>query len=195
MPSDFVADGFCVVLDANVLYPNRMRDILLSLAYTGLFRPVWTDEIMDEWTRNVDKNHAASQEQIQRTVLIMKEKFEANWVDSHRTLIGGIEGLPDQDDRHVVAAAIAANAQQIVTSNLKDFPADILEEHELEAIDPDTFLVGQFELNPPLALKAIQAVRTRYENPPMNRSEFLTDLTAKHMPKFAAKLRPNFENI
>ncbi|WP_297586059.1 PIN domain-containing protein [Roseibium sp.] len=195
MPTDFVADGFCVVLDANVIYPNRMRDILLTLVHHGLFRAVWTDEIMEEWSRNVLANHATTQDKIDRTIAIMKSAFEANWIDHHRPLIEGIEGLPDADDRHVVAAAIAANAQQIVTNNIKDFPADVLEEHELEAIDPDTFLVGQFELNPPLAIKAVRTVRQRYGNPSMTRSEFLTDLTAKGMPKFAARLRPNFENI
>lgn len=195
MPVNFVADGFCVILDANVLYPNRMRDILLTMVHKGLFRAMWTDEIMDEWSRNVLANHAATEAQIGRTVAIMKDAFEECWVYHHRSLIAGIEGLPDEGDRHVVAAALAAGAQQIVTSNLKDFPAEVLELYELEAIDPDTFLVGQFELNRSLAVNAIHSVRRRLGKPPFKKGEFLTDLTRKGMPKFAAALRPFFEDL
>lgn len=195
MPADFVADGFCVVLDANVLYPNGMRDILLTLVKHGLFRAVWTDEIMDEWSRHVVANHETSQDKINRTIAIMKDAFEACWVDHHRPLIAGVDGLPDKDDRHVVAAALAAGAQQIVTSNLTDFPTEVLERYELEAIDPDTFLIGQFELKKPLAVNAMRSVRQRYSNPAMTQSEFLTDLTGKGMPKFAAALKPFFENL
>ncbi|MEM5581425.1 PIN domain-containing protein [Roseibium sp. AS2] len=195
MPADFVADGFCVVLDANVLYPNRMRDILLTMVHHGLFRAVWTDEIMDEWSRSVLANHATTRDKIDRTVAIMKDAFEPCWVHRHRPLIAAIEGLPDQADRHVVAAALAGEAQQIVTNNLKDFPEDVLEKHELEAIDPDTFLVGQFELNRPLTVSAMRSVRKRLDNPPFTKTEFLTDLTRKGMPKFATALKPFFEDL
>ncbi|MBA5778475.1 PIN domain-containing protein [Stappia sp. F7233] len=195
MPDNFVADGFCVILDANVLYPNRMRDILLTMVHKGLFRAMWTDEIMDEWSRNVLANHAASEAQIRRTLAVMRDAFEECWVYHHRPLIAGMEGLPDEGDRHVVAAALAAGAQQIVTSNLKDFPAEVLESYELEAIDPDTFLVGQFELNRSLAVNAVRSVRQRLDKPSFTKSEFLTDLTRKGMPKFAAALKPFFEDL
>jgi hypothetical protein len=195
MPAEFLADGFCVVLDANVLYPNRMRDILLTMVHHGLFRAVWTDDIMDEWSRRVLANHATTQDKIDRTVAIMRDAFESCWVHHHRPLINAIEGLPDDADRHVVAAALAAGAQQIVTNNLKDFPGDVLQIFELEAIDPDTFLTDQFELNRSLTVSAMRSVRKRLANPPFTTDEFLTDLTRKGMPRFAVALKPFFEDL
>lgn len=172
-----------------------MRDILLTMAHHGLFRAVWTADIVGEWSRNVVANHETTQDKVDRTVGIMMTAFEDCWIDHHQTLIAGIEGLPDADDRHVVAAALAGGAQQIVTNNLKDFPAGVLENYELEAIDPDTFLVGQFELKRGLAIRAMRSVRERYDNPPLTAGAFLTDLTAKGMPRFAAVLKPHFEDL
>ena len=48
--------NFTVVYDACVLYPNTLRDLLMELAVRDLYRAKWTDEIHDEWIRNLKQN-------------------------------------------------------------------------------------------------------------------------------------------
>ena len=84
--------------------------------------------------------------------------------------------LPDLDDRHVPAAAIVGRADLIVTTNLKDFPAEILERWGIEAQHPDEFLTGQFQLSPPVFLKSVRTVRFRLKSPPKSVEEYLETL-------------------
>ena len=84
--------------------------------------------------------------------------------------------LPDQNDRHVLAAAIKGGADLIVTTNLKDFPAEILERWGIEAQHPDEFLNGQFQLSPPVFLKSVRTVSFRLKSPPKSVEEYLETL-------------------
>ena len=112
------------VYDANVLYPAPLRDLFIRLAQAGLVRAKWTDTIHDEWTRNVLKNNPMlSSERLTRTRSLMNEAVRDCLVSGYEVLIDSLS-LPDPDDRHVLAAAIRAGAQVIVTYNLKDFPAE-----------------------------------------------------------------------
>lgn len=115
---------FVVLFDACVLYPAPLRDFLLHLSLTGLFAAKWTDRIHDEWTRNLlARRPELSADRIQRTCQRMNEAIPDSLVTNYEPLIEGLD-LPDPDDRHVLAAAIQAGAQVIVTFNLKDFPAE-----------------------------------------------------------------------
>lgn len=114
---------FSVVYDANILYPNVLRDILIRLAKTGVFRARWTEDILDEVFRNIKADRPdLDTAKLDRTRELMCAAVDDCLVDGYQELIEGLV-LPDADDRHVLAAAIRAGAQVIVTNNTKDFPA------------------------------------------------------------------------
>jgi len=132
--------NFTVVFDANVLYPAPLRDLLMSVALTEQFRAKWTNEIHDEWVRNLLKNRDDITEvQLQETVERMNAAIPDSVVENYDEFIDCLN-LPDPNDRHVLAAAIKCNADVIVTNNLKYFPADELKKYDVEAQSPDIFL-------------------------------------------------------
>lgn len=114
-------------------------------------------------------------------------------IEGFETLIEGID-LPDKDDRHVVAAAIAGRAEGIITFNLQDFPDDKLEHFELNAIHPDTFLSDMFELSPSDAIGAAQRQRRALKAPKLTAQEYLDCLQRQRLPVFVSKLS-KFENL
>jgi hypothetical protein len=133
---------FTVVYDACVLYPAPLRDLLtqLATAVPPLFRAKWTDEIHEEWVGNVLKDrNDLTREQLARTTRLMNESVPDCLVEGYEHLLESVE-LPDPDDRHVVAAAIHARADAIVTLNLKDFPPDALENMALKPFTQTTSL-------------------------------------------------------
>ncbi len=183
-----IADRFVVLLDANVLFPFRKRDVLFSFYHAGLFRGRWTAEILAEWSRNLLALRPELSASIHTQHQIMEREFPEALVTGHEDLIPSLT-LPDPDDRHVLAAAIRCGAQQIVTDNLKDFPAARLGPYDIEAITADSFLSQTFDLYPYEALPVVRDIRIRYRNPAFTAPEFLMDLTAKGLPLLAARLR------
>lgn len=179
-----VADRFVVILDANVLYPFRVRDALLRFAEAGLYRARWSTSILKEWVDSLlgDKPHLAAS--IESQLKAMETVFPEALVTGYFDLIDSLV-LPDPDDRHVLAAAIRCGAQQIVTENLKDFPATALDPWGVEAVNADTFLAGTFELYPAEATSALRRMRRSYSKPSMTVSEFLLDLTSNELVKTA----------
>lgn len=114
--------SFSAVYDACVLYPAPLRDLLLQLAMTDLFRAHWTADIHKEWMRNVAAHRPdIAPEQLERTRQLMDAHVRDCLVEGYENLIPSID-LPDDDDRHVLAAAIIAEADVIVTYNLRVFP-------------------------------------------------------------------------
>jgi predicted nucleic acid-binding protein len=179
---------FVVIYDACVLYPAPLRDLLMRLATTGLFAARWTEQIHDEWTRNLLGKRPELAETIARTVKLMNQAVADALVTGHEPLIQALE-LPDPDDRHVLAAAIRAGAQQIVTFNLKDFPTDTLAGFGIEAVHPDTFLEQQFELNEGLVLRTVHRHRDSLRRPPKSAEEYLDTLAACGLIVTADRLR------
>ena len=115
-------------------------------------------------------------------------------VTGYEALIPGIE-LPDPDDRHVVAAAIRTRASVIVTFNLKDFPADVLEPLGLEAQHPDEFITHLIYLNAGLVCKALKEQRAGLRNPPRSAEELLATLEMQRLPESMRHLRNFIANI
>lgn len=189
-----VANPFVVILDANVLFPFRVRDVLLTFAHEGLFRARFTEQILDEWTENLIELKPSLKDSIHSQVDIIRRKFDECFVTGHMPLIEGLE-MPDENDRHVLAAAIRCSAQVIVTENRRDFPKDLLDEYDVEALGADEMLANTYELFPAEAARALGKVRGRYKNPPMNVSEFLLDLTRVGLPKLAAIARRDIETL
>ena len=110
---------FIAVLDASVLYSIRATNLALHAAAVGLYQPVWTTMIHDEWTRSLlAKSPAANLAKIASRRAQMDQFFPSALVTGFEPLIDAIT-LPDPDDRHVVAAAIRARADVIVTFNLE----------------------------------------------------------------------------
>ncbi len=180
-----IADRPVAVLDANVLFPFRMRDILLRFHHAGLFQARWTERILDEWTRNLLdwKPH------LERSVRSQRRAMDKHFVDAlvtgHEPLVGTLD-LPDLGDRHVLAAAIRCGARYIVTDNLADFPEEVLAGFDIEAIAGDAFLSQIAERHTSEALAVLCTLRRLYRNPPFTPSEFVFDLNAKGLPQLAA---------
>jgi predicted nucleic acid-binding protein len=125
--------AFTALYDACVLYPAPIRDVLMHLALTDLFRARWTDEIHEEWIRSVLRNRPdLSRERLLRTRDPMNAHVRDALITNYQDLIVGLS-LPDPNDRHVLAAAIKGRADVIVTYNTRDFPADILAMYEISA--------------------------------------------------------------
>lgn len=135
------SDSPIVVCDANVLYSIVMMDLILSLGGAELFHPRWTDQIHDEWVRNLladrpDLNPA----KVERRRKQMDGAIDDCLIEGYEHLIPGLS-LPDQDDRHVLAAAIHGNAQVILTFNQRHFPKKILALYRISAEHPRQFSV------------------------------------------------------
>ena len=187
-----VANPFVVILDANVLFPVRVRDVLLSFAFEGLCRARFTDDILEEWTTRLIALKPHIEASVRAQEELIRTHFSECIVEGHLPLIAALD-LPDPDDRHVLAAAIRCSAQVIVTENKRDFPDEILQEYSIEILGADEFLRNTYELFPSEAPQALRTVRARYRNPSMNPSEFLLDLTRYGLPKLAAIARRDIE--
>jgi predicted nucleic acid-binding protein len=133
-------ENFIALYDACVLYPAPLRDLLMYLALTDIFRAKWTNTIHEEWMRNVLANRPdLTLAQLERTRDLMNAQVRDCLVTGHEKIIPALT-LPDPNDRHVLAAAIRASASVIVTYNLKDFPSKAIAEFEIEAQHPDEFI-------------------------------------------------------
>jgi predicted nucleic acid-binding protein len=153
--------GFTAFYDANVLYPAELRNLLMHLAITGLFRARWSAGVHEEWMTALLRNRPdLSREKLERTRILMDKHAPDALVTGYEDLIEGLE-LPDPNDRHVMAAAIKGRADVIVTANVRDFPADTLTPFEIEAQHPDELFSrdssGSLDdaLRPPLRRRAL----------------------------------------
>lgn len=180
---------FTVVYDACVLYPAPLRDLLMHLALSDLYRARWSDRIHDEWTRNVLASRPdLTQDQLNRTRQLMNAHVRDSLVTGFEYLIPSIS-LPDPDDRHVAAAAIHSGASLIVTFNLKDFPAEALKPYNLAAQHPDDFIVDLLDLHPAGVLEAAASHRRSLKNPPKAADVYLDTLLAQGLTQSVALMR------
>lgn len=180
---------YTVILDACVLYPAPLRSYLMYLASTGLFRARWSDQIHDEWMRNLLINRPEiSINTLQKIRKLMDANVPDALVQGYETLIDGLS-LPDMNDRHVLAAAIQGHAESIITFNLKDSPNERLAPFGISAIHPDEFLSDMFELDSAACLLAAQRHRKSLKNPPFNPNEYLDCLLKQKLPSFVNDLK------
>lgn len=128
------------VLDANVLFPTILREILTDLAKAGLFQPFWSERILSEW-RHAAARLGGGQDQIAGAeIALLRLAFpDAVVADDGDRAID--LNFPDPADRHVVEAAIAVGAGLIITANLRDFPQYLMQPLGIRAIHPDAFLL------------------------------------------------------
>lgn len=177
------------VLDACVIYPAPLRDLLLSIAAEGGFIPKWSDQIQAEWIRNLLlKRPDLTKKQLLGTKRAMEKAFPDARILKYKHLIATLH-LPDLKDRHVLAAAIQTRADLIVTFNLKDFPKSTLQSYKLDVLDPDTFLTNLFDANTALVLLAFKKLCNRLINPTKSESEILALLDQLKCKGFVNKLK------
>ncbi len=167
---------FVTVLDANVLYPAPLRDFLLRLAQVGLLIPKWTDQIHDEWIRNLLLNRSDLKSfQLEKTREAMENAFPDANVTGYKNLIAGLQ-LPDEDDRHVLAAAIKCKADVLITFNKKDFPSRYVFVHDILVETPDEFACRLLKANLPKVFQALLNQVNALKNPPQNTEQVLDTL-------------------
>lgn len=165
---------FICVLDTNVIYPLLTRDLMFWFAYYDLFTPKWSKHIFDEWDNVMERKGIPNEERIKR-ISVANRAFPDAMVNNYEQLIDSLK-LPDEKDRHVLAAAIKTNANIIVTNNLKDFPKDYLGSFGLSAKSSDDFLTDIIDLNPERAIEAFRQLVLNRTKPELNEFEILDRL-------------------
>ncbi|MEO9022482.1 MAG: PIN domain-containing protein [Ginsengibacter sp.] len=164
------------VLDANVLYPAPLRDLLLHLADVELYEPKWTKEIQEEWIRSLLlKRIDLKRANLEKTREAMDSAFPGANVVDYEEIISGIF-LPDNNDRHVLTAAIKVNADVIVTFNIKDFPTAYLKPFGIEVYHPDEFNTGLIKFDKQSSIIAFRNQVKNLRFPSKSEEEVLISL-------------------
>ncbi len=175
-----------VVLDANLLYPFQLRNLLVQFGVDGVIAPRWTERIHEEWISNLVTAGRTPLDRLRRTRDLMNRALpEADvpgWKQHMRDL-----ALPDPDDRHVLA--LAAGAGTILTMNLRDFPAPALATYGVQAIHPDGFLCELHDADPELIRASAEAAYANLSQSTPSFPEYLDALERQGMPALARRLR------
>lgn len=186
-----MATVFPVVLDSCVLFPMALRDTLLRAAEAGLYRPYWSQEILDGATRNLVLTDRMAEEQAVRLQTQIQRAFPQAMVEVPNTLIASMTN--DPADRHVLAAAVFSGASVIVTFNLKDFSEKALEPWQIEAQHPDAFLCNLYDLFPEAVIRLIKRQANALRSPPKTVVDIL-QILRRQVPEFVDRLDKHREN-
>jgi len=194
------ANRFTAIIDACTLADTLKRNLLLTLAEAGFFRLRWSGPILDETEAAIDgilrkKGRADAADRAKRARASMEAAFEDAMVTDFDIFLPAAAGLPDPDDAHVVAAAIKTQAAMIVTENLKDFPAAILDTLDIEAKPADEFIADTIALDEGRAVAAIRRMRERFEKPEMTAEALLLSMEATGLVEAVNLLRPHVESL
>lgn len=176
------------VIDACVLYSATLRDLIMWLTIRLVFQPKWTDEIHEEWIENLLINRPdLNRAKLERTRDLMN-RWGRDWrVKGYSRLIDTLN-LPDPDDRHVLAAAVAASVDTIVTFNISDFPMSVLEPLSIRSVHPDSFFCELFDKASDLFLLAIHDQLDALKKPPHTLDDLLQKLRQEHMPQLCDRI-------
>ncbi|MFD0367737.1 PIN domain-containing protein [Streptomyces sp. NPDC127114] len=180
--------AFVVVYDACVLYPNVVRDLLIRVALGGMVQAKWSDQILDEMVRALHEQRGTDLDKLERLRELMNDSIRDVRVTGHESLMEGLK-LPDAGDRHVLAAAIKAQAQVIVTDNRKHFPAAALTPWDIEAKSADSFLLDLLGLDDRIVYACVQQIAESRRNPPESVDDVLEQMERSGLRRTAAALR------
>jgi predicted nucleic acid-binding protein len=183
-----VAD-LAALLDASVIVPASLNDTLLLAAEAGLYRVHWSADILDEVQRTLISDGMATFDQAAKRLAAMRHAFPGAMVVEYQAMIDQMTNHPK--DRHVAAAAVAAGANVIVTSNLRDFPQASLVPYGILAKSPDDFLIDLDDSAPALLTRIVVRQAAGLRRPPASPEEVLDHLSL-HAPLFAARLLARF---
>jgi len=176
-----------VLLDTCVIYPTVMRQMLLGVAKQGVFTPLWSARIIEEWQRAAVKLGPEGVAQAGAEAAMLS----AHWPGAEVSYPPSLEArlwLPDAADVHVLAAAIAGSADMIITLNKKDFPRNILAEEGLSRTDPDGFLHGVYQAQPDLVAQVGAEVLAEANRLSGNTWELRALLKKARLPRIAKAL-------
>jgi hypothetical protein len=180
--------NFVALFDACIFYPAQLRDLLLRVAISDLFKARWTDRIHDEWIGSLLRDRPdIPPERLARTRELMNAAVPGCLVTGYEPFIDQLI-LPDPDDRHVLAAAIHCNAGVIVTMNLRDFPDDAVNVYGISVQHPDEFLSHVFDLRAAVVCSAFRDMREQLSRPPKTVRELLDDLMKAGLPNTVSLL-------
>ena len=181
--------AFVVVYDASVLYPSTLRDLLLRIAQAGMVQAKWTEAILDEMFTALRRDRPDLEPaRLDRTRALMATAVRDWKISGYESLIDSLK-LPDSDDRHVLAAAIRARAQVIVTSNLRHFPSEVLHDWDIDPQSPDEFVRDQIDLNRGVVYAAVRQIADSWRNPPGSMDDVLDRLERSGLALSVADLR------
>jgi len=178
--------NFAILFDTNVLYGALRSDIVLTLAEHGLFRPLWSADILHELRKNLIED-GKPQALVEKRLATMQAHFADAMVDGYQDLVPTMTN--DPKDRHVLAAAVRGGADVIVTFNLKDFPKASVDPFDIEVVHPDHFLLDQLDLHDAATLRCLLQLVEAYDSPAMTVDDLHLALIRSGVPKFAAALR------
>ncbi len=183
--------SFGVLLDANVLVQAAVRDTLLRAAAEGLYRPFWSQDILAETERTVlrllqKRGHGDPERQAKRLNAAMRAAFPEAMVTGYQALVPAMQN--DEQDRHVLAAAITSQAQVIVTNNIGHFPPTALTPYQIEAMTADEFLADLFDLRPQLLCTLLAQQVADLQRPSTTPHEFLRHMSVL-VPQFVQAVR------
>ena len=178
---------YAAVLDANVLHPIMTTQVLLRLADRGLFRPIWSREILDEVQESLERRGIDSGK-IERRISVMEAHYPEAMAEDVGRFLSAVPDAVEADDRHVVAAALAGKADAIVTNDLDDIPPDALSELSIEVQSLDSFLLNQLTLDPDAVYEVFAEIEDDLRRPPMTIDDVVNAL-GQHAPDFAVAMR------
>jgi predicted nucleic acid-binding protein len=153
---------FPAFLDTCVLLKPYLCDTLLTIAETGVYRPLWSPMVMTELERNLARR-GLDGKQIRHRIDQMNAAFPDASVTNFEALIGRMAN--DPKDRHVLAAAVRGGAEVLVTENLRDFRPEAIRPYDIQAVSQDTFLL---DLRPGDVIDALRRQASRYHREPRN---------------------------
>lgn len=183
-----------VVLDACVLYPAAQRDLFMWLAATGAIRAHWTDDIHEEWMRNVAQDFGIARAVLERVRSLMDEATDDALIRGYRRH-EQLFPLTEANDRHVAAAAFRARQRSavdhvaILTWNIKDFDATELSAAGLSVVTPDDFLADLIGESPEAVRAAFDRMRENLRKPKKTFTECVDVLAAQGLKRFSAALK------
>lgn len=177
-----------VVMDANLLYPFHLRNLLVQLGVDAIIAPRWTARINAEWIGNLAAAGRVPEERLLLTLDLMNNALPEADVQGWEAHMEGLT-LPDPDDHHVLAAALASGAGTILTMNLRDFPASVLAPHGVAAVHPDAFLCRLHDADPDLLQASAEAAQANLSRSTPSVTAYLDVLDRQGLPQFTRRLR------
>lgn len=180
--------SFVVIYDACALFPNTQRDLLIRVAQEGLVQAKWTHRILDEMERALRAKRSVDDSKLERLRQLINNSVRDSIVEGYQPLEAALD-LPDPGDLHVLAAAVKAGAQVIVTDNLKDFPEDRLAPWSIQAKTPDEFLLDQLSLDRDVVYGSVVRIADSRNNPPQSINDVLNQLERNGLARTVAELR------
>jgi predicted nucleic acid-binding protein len=179
--------AYPVLLDTCVLVPMYLRDSLLQLSVAGLYEPLWSRHILGELSTVLVREQMCSEEQAHRLLALLRQHFHESEVLDYEPLIPTMRC--DEKDRHVLAAAVKANATVLASDNVSDFPRSATEHYRIEVLTADEFLLDLLDEAPDTVVRALTRQAERYKRDPQTLDGLLAALSRAGAPTFADEVR------